>query len=185
VADVLWPWGNHARVQSYEWPSLNNVFFDVSTLGGIQAYCQNLLSIHGETSPGAKYYYPWDYSTSKVAYSYKGDWSNGGGTSTIGSSVGAESFAIGYLLCDYDHLFYSGADLGGASSIYRIATLILTWQNDPVHSGETAFMTAYGHHCFAEPVGGYGVDVRFALDPAANYIDAWLWNLMWSQWYTG
>jgi len=159
VAAVLWPWGDHLIVGGY----------DVSTLEGIRAGYQHWHSgtgAHGEH----------DYSSPAISWYYQDFYPPLDGMRFF------DCIAAGYVLSDFDYLFNSAAAEGGASSKYRIATLLTIIKADPIHDIVAASMTAYGHWGFS--VGQMGLDPWVKLlDPDYNYLDAWLYNLMWGEWY--
>jgi len=90
-------------------------------------------------------------------------------------------FAAGYLFEDYDYLFASAANAGGASSIYRVATMVTYLRNDMnwIHHADidAASLSAYGH------TYSYAYWFTGLLDPDNNYLNAWQYYLMWGTWY--
>jgi len=89
--------------------------------------------------------------------------------------------AWGFMLCDYDHYFGGNPNTSGATSIYRVADLLLairTAQNDETPLTDLV-LAAYGHHAHADFEG----DTWLWKDTAD--LNAYLYYLMWGRWYTG
>lgn len=89
-------------------------------------------------------------------------------------------YAWGFLLEDFDHQIFGAADAGGASSISRIATLLKYWYDHNGQEGWVAqgWMAAYGH------LGTYfGGGSDFRLKVAYGDLNAYLYYLMWGEWY--
>jgi len=172
VAEVLWPWGDHVPTTAY------GIDYDYSSLEGIRDRYQ--LRWHYVLQWGCH-----DFGLGDIA---GGDPLYFPGTGLFyledpGLYIG--TLAWGYLLSDYDYLFNGAANANGASSIYRVATMLRWLRNDISHDDlPGAVMAAYGHPCsFGIYLGPYPDPWVKILDPAYNYLDAWLYNLMWGEWY--
>jgi len=88
--------------------------------------------------------------------------------------------AVGWLFEDYDSVMAGTASAGGASSIYRVATMLAYLRNDPGHDDANgAFSAAYGFLAASAQYGGpYGY-----LDLYWNQMDAYLFKSMWGYFY--
>jgi len=164
VGNVLWPWGDHTMYMGY----------DVSTLDGILAgYRATITDSWSDINQWEHHSYWW--------------WESVYGSQDVQQFKG---FVIGYLISDYDHLFLSAADGGGAGSIYRNATW-LAWLRDNPTLGhharlDGAFMAAYGHEAFSDTLDERGDQFWYhkAIDPAYNQMEAWYYHLIFGEWYT-
>lgn len=133
------------------------------TLGDIQWAYQYTMGLVG--SP----YFTWDMAA--WAYYNTED-------ETLYWAARATLAGAGYLFEDYDYLFLSAADAGGASSIYRVFSLLTYLRNDPSHSNFSgAFYAAYGHTAEMNATN------MWYCDPDSNDFNAWMYYLMWGTWY--
>jgi len=90
--------------------------------------------------------------------------------------------AWGFLLCDYDHYFGGNPNTSGATSIYRVAELLLDISalslEAPKPFLSDMVLYAYGHTVHEDWSGSF-----YWLYHSTEDLNAYLYYLMWGHWF--